>query len=107
MAAFIGTIGAKFLTISLRLTFLFYLYASIQPLFFLFDSQLLGPTHDVAVTCITMLAFILKVVLYLTVTWIQRTGRLCYIIAEARSLYENRDDKFQQFKNSFPLISKG
>jgi len=52
---------------------------------------------------VTILAFILKAVLFITVTWILRTGKLVYFMIEESSLNFKRDKNFAGFLDNIRI----
>lgn len=101
LAAFVGSINSKFINVPIWLIPALYLYAAIQSLYVFFEMEditLNMPAFvDRTQILITVFAFILKTILFITVTWILRTGRLVYFIIQESSLNFKRDDNFSEF----------
>ena len=109
LAAFIGSINSKFINIPVRLFVILYFYAAIQPLYVFFglekekinssvftDQSILTFIQQIIIF-MPIFAFILKVVLFIVVTWILQTGRLIYFQVQEGSLNNSRDKHFAKF----------
>ncbi len=99
LAAFVGSINSKFINIPIWLVGTLYLYAALQSLYVFVEpgdttGALLVETTEIV---ITLLAFVLKAILFVTVTWILRTGRLVYFMIEESSLNFAKDKSFSEF----------
>jgi hypothetical protein len=105
LAAFIGSIDSKFINIPVWLIPALYLYAAIQSFYVFFefhegarsDPSFVPTFVNKTQIAVTVFAFVLKAVLFITVTWVLRTGRLVYFIIEESSLNFRRDRNFAEF----------
>jgi hypothetical protein len=107
LAAFVGSINSKFINTPITVILVLYVYAAIQSLYVFFEleatsSSVPGFVQTTAIL-ITILAFILKALLFLTVTWILRTGRLVFFVAEEASLNFRRDRNFGEFRDKVKI----
>lgn len=114
LAAFVGSIDSKFLNVPIWLIPALYLYAGIQSLYiffelehviFKFQNEQLGAYVFVQKTqiVITIFTFILKTLLFITVTWILRSGRLVYFMIEEGSLNYKKDKNFATFLDNIEV----
>jgi hypothetical protein len=112
LAAFIGSIDSKFINVPVWLIPFLYLYAAIQALYVFFEfhevaSQMVASNVPTFVNktqiTVTIFAFVLKAVLFMTVTWILRTGRLVYFMIEESSLNFRRDRNFAEFLDTVKI----
>jgi hypothetical protein len=108
LAAFIGSIDSKFINIPVWLIPTLYLYAAIQSFYVFFqfhkEASCCMPVFvDKTQITVTIFAFVLKAVLFITVTWILRTGRLVYFMIEESSLNFRRDRNFEEFLGSIKI----
>jgi hypothetical protein len=114
LAAFVGSIDSKFINVPLWLILSLYLYAAIQSLYIFFELEhfilKLGDKNlslrvfvQRTQILITVFSFLLKTILFLAVTWILRTGRLVYFMAEEGSLNFKRDKNFAAFVERIEL----
>ena len=112
LAAFIGSIDSKFINVPVWLIPALYLYAAIQSIYVFFGfhevvSSSIGPSMSSFVNktqiTVTIFAFILKAVLFVTITWILRTGRLVYFMIEEGSLNFRRDRNFAEFLDTIKI----
>ena len=107
LAAFIGSVDSKFINIPVWLIPTLYLYAAIQSFYVFFQFQEVTSGASVFVTktqiTVTICAFILKAVLFITITWVLRTGRLVYFMIEESSLNFRRDRNFAEFLETMKI----
>lgn len=101
MASFVGSINSRVITIPLRVLLPLTLYAAIQTLYVFFvsdnifsDNQEIKIVIENTQTVVLLFAFILKILLFLLVTWILQTGRLVHFIIQEGSLNYQREDNF-------------
>lgn len=107
LAAFVGSIDSKFINIPIWLIPTLYLYAAIQSFYVFFEFGGVASCVPTFVNktqiMVTIFAFILKAVLFITITWILRTGRLVYFIIEESSLNFRRDRNFAEFLETIKI----
>jgi hypothetical protein len=107
LASFIGSIDSKFINVPVWLIPALYSYAAIQALYVFFEFGGVPSSAPAFVNktriMVTVLAFILKAVLFITVTWILRTGRLVYFMIEESSLNFKRDKNFEGFLDNIRI----
>jgi hypothetical protein len=107
LAAFVGSIDSKFINIPVWLIPALYLYAAIQSFYVFFEFGSVASSVPAFVNktqiMVTIFAFILKAVLFITITWVLRTGRLVYFIIEESSLNFRRDRNFAEFLDTIRI----
>lgn len=101
MASFVGSMNSRVITIPLEVLLPLTLYAAIQTLYVLFVSDnIFNEKSEIksfienTQTVILIFAFVLKILLFLFVTWILQTGRLVHFIIQEGSLNYQREDNF-------------
>jgi hypothetical protein len=101
MASFVGSINSRVITIPLRVLLPLTLYAAVQTLYVFFvsdsifsDKLEIKTVIENTQTVILLFAFILKILLFLLVTWILQTGRLVHFIIQEGALNYQREDNF-------------
>lgn len=105
MAAFFGSINSRTINIPLWVILLLNLYASIQPLYVFFDKNITAsiPHVEYLQISVVLLAFLLKVLLFLVVTWILQTGRLTHLVVQESSINFQTDELFKNFLDNSKL----
>lgn len=100
MAAFVGSINSKFINIPSGLILLLYIYSAIQFGYIFLDKQVTGSTIDPFLSLLILsLALILKIILFLVITWVIDTGRLLYFVVEEGSLNYIKNRDYEEFFN--------
>lgn len=101
-------LDSKFVNTPILLSTMMYFYAAIQPLYCLFDFTSMRLSVDNALLAdisikptvfffVLSIAFYMKILLFLIITWILRTGRLLYFVAQEGSLNYKNDDEIKLF----------
>ncbi len=104
MAAFFGRLTSKFINVPLWAILFLHLYAAIQPLYVFFSDFFETSDYSEAIMVIVgVVAFFLKILLFLIMTWILQTGRMVFFIIEESSVNFERDDRFFGFLESTNL----
>jgi hypothetical protein len=97
MALFIGRLNNKFINPSRFVIACLYSYMAIQTLY-----PLLVSSNTLINLSLANLAFILKIVFYLFILWIFRSGKLLHCFIETRKLIDK--DDWKEFKTSVDFI---
>ena len=117
-AAFISSINSKFLNIPIVLIFVMYFYVIIQPLYVFFNislNHIKGDSSEQVLELIEVfklieiwvivLAFFLKTLLLLVISWLLQTGRLTFFMVQESSLNFKNKELFKEFINNINLES--
>jgi hypothetical protein len=96
MAFFIGRQNNKFINPSIFIIVCLYFYIAIQTLFPFW----VGSNKNLIVLLSANLAFIFKIVLYLFMLWLFRSGRLLFYFKKERALEESINDQWERFQSS-------
>lgn len=96
MALFIGRLNNKFIRPSIFVILCLYTYMAIQTLFPLWEYS--GKDSSIIVLLSTNLAFIFKIVFYLFILWLFRSGRLLFYFKEVRELNGYINDQWRKFE---------
>lgn len=101
MAFFLGRLNNKFINPPIFIIVCLYAYMAIQTLFPFWS----GIHDDFIVLLSANLAFIFKIVLYLFMLWIFRSGRLLFYFKNERKLMGSVKDDWENFESSGVLIT--
>lgn len=101
MAFFLGRLNNKFINPSIFIIVCLYAYMAIQTLFPFWS----GVHDDFIVLLSANLAFIFKIVLYLFMLWVFRSGRLLFYFKNERKLIESVKEDWENFESSGVLIT--
>jgi len=115
-------LDSKFVNTPILISVGLYAYAAIQPLYAFWDftemglvkKQNIGGTFketgralvDIEPTLMFFsltIAFYLKLLLFLVISWILRSGRLLFFVAQEGSLNYKQDDEIKEFMKSVPI----
>jgi hypothetical protein len=95
LALFVGRLNSKFIDAPIWVIALLYVYAAIQPLYPVIIS---GQEQDkISGAVFTNAALVLKVILFLFVTWLLESGRLLFYFVRVRRLNMQVDWDWQEF----------
>ena len=114
MSMFIGRlINTKFIKISWAIAASLYTYAGVRTLYsFLFindvfrgelESTTLIPLFDLISDWMYHASFILKIVLFLSISWLIDTGRLLYYIVNESSLFFKGEEGLTDFLLNYDI----
>jgi hypothetical protein len=108
MASFVGSINSRALAIPIWVLLLLTLYPAIQPLYFMFAdidvfTKEYSELFSYSKVAILVVAFFLKVLLFLLVTWILQTGRLMHFMAQEGSWNYDKKTQFNKFVENAQL----
>jgi len=101
MAFFLGRLNNKFINPSIFIIVCLYAYMAIQTLFPFWS----GIHDDFIILLSANLAFIFKIVLYLFMLWLFRSGRLLFYLKNERKLIQSVDKDWDKFKSSGVFIT--
>jgi len=99
MALFIGRLNNKYLNPPKSVLIALYIYVGIQTSYSYFASS------GTATMLITNIAFILKIIFYLYMAWLFKSGRLIFYFTRFRNLIDNMESEWESFKNIIILPS--
>lgn len=108
MAAFIGSINSRTISIPTWVLLLLTLYAAMQPMYIFFaDGNFINKENSEILEkikiVVLLISFFLKILLFLLVTWILQTGRLIHFIIQEGSLNYIKEDLFKTLKDNSQL----
>lgn len=108
MSALIGSINSRTITIPVWALLLLNFYAAIQPLYIFFIIEgMLTEEYNIIISkakiIILTIAFFLKIILFLLVTWILQTGRLIHFIIQEGALNFEKEEKLLLMLSSLEL----
>lgn len=94
MAAFLGALNSRVVSIPIPVFLLLYIYAAIQPFYILLDFHFLKvDSVDKIATSIGFATFVLKIILFLLISWLLQTGRMAHLLIQEGSLF-NKGEKY-------------
>lgn len=98
MAFFIGMLNNKYINPSMFVIVCLYTYMAIQTLFPFWEEG-----NEFIVLLSTNLAFIFKIVFYLFILWLFRSGKLLFYFVKVRALHETVEKHWNSFKDNVPF----
>lgn len=100
-ASLLGKLNSPFLNIPPLSILMLYIYVAIQMLY-PFDEDIisnkLSSHSSIVITIMTSFAFICKIVLFFTLSWIMETGKLTYFLICESNLVREEDENFNSFQ---------
>jgi hypothetical protein len=112
-ALLLSSINSKFIDIPLSILIFLYFYVIIQALYVFISIEpnknddnfkVLYSFSRNLLPIIFTLAFFLKVLLFLTITWLLKTGKLAYFMVQETSLLYEKGKRFLSFMSKIKLV---
>lgn len=94
-----GRLTSKFIDIPVQITVLLFFYAAVQPFYAILGADQINVTGNGSLEMdelkgvVLFIAFALKVLLFITITWILRSGRLLFFVTQEGSINFIQDEK--------------